>query len=456
MGGHAVSPGGALLRSSRMFSMPKPLPEPHAGLQHMADRSSKSMTRAQPRMQSVTTPLSSRQHGDWGFKRSFPLKTTLNTSTPLIRLKNIDAMENVTDFESAADHTLSLEKFQELRVAMSIPKRRHEAGSTTLRETPGHRSVFEERFDVTNGDGRADQHLRWKYDGPWLARMTEGEFLRYLDRQVRPQRAQFRALLRKGLAEDITARQNSYAMEKGVDAPPPVSAPDITEAQFTEYLRALRNDRAVLYAIVSKFLDLAPLGQPVGVVQSLFPPLAESPWGKAGPPTTHPSAGISYLRTFSVMENHPVYGPQARRAPTLARLISPRSINAPPRLGVAGFVADPPPGDNEFNTRVPRGKAGSRLVSNGIANLDTTTFGGAKTYIEPVTASVDPSGRVILELKEAGAEAQVIAKESCGKSTVYHDRPMKRELRPQEAGADPASQRLRKVADEILQNQRLN
>ncbi|EGX89086.1 hypothetical protein CCM_07338 [Cordyceps militaris CM01] len=452
MGGRAVSPGGALLRSSRMFSMPKPLPEPHAGLQHIADRSSKSMTKARPQMQSVTAPLSSRQNGDWGFKRPFPLKTTLNTSTPLIRLKNIDAMENVTDFASAADHTLSLEKFQELRVPMAIPRKRAEAGSTTLRETPGHKSVFEERFDATDGD-RAG-HLRWKYEGPWLARMTEGEFGRYLDRQVRPQRAQFRALLRKGLAEDITARQNSYAMEKGIDVPPPVTAADITEAQFTEYLRALRNDRAVLYAIVSKFLDLAPLGQPVGMVQSLFPPLAESPWGKAGPPTTHPSAGISYLRTGSVLENHPVYGPQARRTPTLARLISPRTINTPPRLGVAGFVADPPSGDNEFNTRNPKAKGSVRQLPNGIANLDTTTFGGAKTYIEPVSASVDPSGRVILELREAGAEAQVIAKESTGKSKVYHDGPMKRELRPQETGMDRAAHRLDTVTDEIMQNKR--
>ncbi|KAJ6780927.1 hypothetical protein PWT90_06835 [Aphanocladium album] len=454
MGGRAVSPGGALLRSSRMFSMPKPLPESHTGLQHVSDRSSKSMTKSLPQMQSVTTPLSSRQNGDWGFKRSFPLKTTLNTSTPVIRLKNIDAMENVTDFESAADHTLSLEKFQDLRIAMSIPKKRAEMGST-LRDTPGNKSVFEERFDATDGD-RAN-HLRWKYDGPWLARMTEGEFMRYLDKQVRPQRSQFRALLRKGLAEEITARQNSYAMEKGIDAPPAVTAADITDGQFTEYLRALRNDRAVLYAIVSKFLDLAPLGQPVGVVQSLFPPLAESPWGKAGPPTTHPSAGISYLRTSSFLENHPVYGPQARRTPTLARLVSPRSMNTPPRLGVAGFVADPPAGDNEFNNRNNKGKgAGSRIASNGIANLDTTTFGGAKTYVEPVTASVDPSGRVILELKEAGAEAQVIAKENSGKSTVYHDGRMKRDIRPQEASPSPAEERLQAVTEEILDSKPSN
>ncbi|KAM3552183.1 hypothetical protein MY1884_004298 [Beauveria asiatica] len=446
MGGRAVSPGGALLRSSRMFSMPKPLPEPHAGLQQMSDRSSKSMTKSQPQMQSVTTPLSSRQHGDWGFKRSFPLKTTLHTSTPLIRLKNIDAMENVTDFESAADHTLTLEKFQELRIAMSTPKKRVDPTST-LREAPGNKSVFEDRFDTTDGDSAGN--LRWKYEGPWLARMTEGEFMRYLDRQVRPQRTQFRALLRKGLADDITARQNSYAMEKGIEAPPPVTPADITEAQFTEYLRALRNDRAVLYAIVSRFLDLAPLGQPVGVVQSLFTPQAESPWGKAGPPTTHPSAGISYLRTSSYMENHPIYGPQSRRAPTLARLISPRTAFQPPRLGVAGFVADPPVGDNEFNTRHSRTRYGQRVEGNGIADLDTTTVGGAKTFVEPVTANVDPSGRILLELREADPVAQVIGQENSGKTIVYHDGTMKRELRPQ---VDPDDEGMQDVTDEIMQN----
>lgn len=444
----AASPGGALLRSSRMFSMPKPLPEPHAGLQYI-DKSSATRTRSQPQMQSVTTPLSSRKNGDWGFKRSFPLKTTLNSSTPLIRVKNIDAMENVTDFASAADHTLSLEKFQELRIAMSIPKKKPEPGSTT-RETPGYKSVFEEGIDRTDVvKGRADDR-RWKFEGPWLARMTEGEFVRYLDKEVRPQRAQFRALLREKLAEDISARQNKIALEQGKEAPASLTAADITDAQFTEYMRALRNDRAILYALVSKFLDLAPLGLPVGVLQSLFPPLAESPWGKAGPPPTHPSAGISYLRTSSVLENHPVYGPQGRRAPALARVVSPRTAGSPPKLGVAGFVADTPAGDNSFNMRHAKGNRNSKKVLEGIANLDTTTWGGAKAYVEPVTACVDPSGKVIMELKEAGAEAQVIARENSGKGSVYHDGAMKREVRPQES--NPADARLDAVAEEMLKN----
>lgn len=446
MGGSAASPGGALLRTSRMFSMPKPLQDSHGAVQAaLRGKSSESMTKSQPRMQSVTSPLTSRQNGDWGFKRAFPLKTTLKTSTPLIRLKNLDARENVTDFESAADHTLSLEKFQELRVAMSLPKKKADAAST-IAQPPGDKSVFEESLDTTDAEGNSELR-RWKFEGPWLANMTEGDFIRYLEKQVRPRRRQFRALLREKLAEDITARQNKIAMETGKTAPPVLTSSDITDAQFTEYLRALRNDRVVLYDIVAKFLDLAPLGRPVGIVQSLRP-VAESPWGTSGPPRTHPSAGISYLRTSSFLENHPVYGPQGRRTPVTARVVSPRLSNSPPRLGVAGFVADPPTGDNMFNVRYAKGGRNNNPVFDGIKNLDITTYGGAKVYVDPATASVDSSGNIILELKEAGAEAQVIARENSGKATVYEDGPMKRDARLQEAQA--ADARLNTITSEIL------
>lgn len=452
MGGRAaVSPGGALLRTSRMFSVPKPLPESHIGVQHIGDRRSDTMTKPHPQMQSITTPLTSRQNGDWGFKRPFPLKTTLNTSTPLIRVHNIDARENITDFASAADHSLSLEKFQELRIAMSVPRRGDEA-SAARAGAASQKSVFEESMDVTDFEnGRADDR-RWKFEGPWLARMTDGEFMRYVEKEVRPKRAQFRTLLREKLAADITARQNTIAMEEGKTAPPALTAGDITDTQFTEYMRALRNDRSVLYALVSKFLDLAPLGRPIGVVSLVNREApVESPWGKAGPPSTHPSAGISYLRTKSYLENHPVYGPQARHAPTLARVVQPRTSFAAAKLGVAGFVADTPSGDNAFNVRHFKGNRNSSSVLSGIANLDTTTWGGAKAYVEPATANVDPSGKIIIELREADAEAQVIARENSGQGEVYNDKPMQRTL-PKEEPKEEAREETREAAsgaDEI-------
>ncbi|KAJ4857097.1 mitochondrial ribosomal protein subunit domain-containing protein [Trichoderma breve] len=429
------------------------------------------MTRPYPQHQSITSPLASREKGDWGLKRPFPLKSTMATSTPFIRIKQVDTVENVTNFASAADHSLSLEKFQELRVAMSVPFNTDKKSDSSPRTELWHKSVFEEDMDFTDFQrGRGDDR-RWKFQGPWLARMTEGEFIEYLNKKVRPKRAHFRTLLKEKLADDITTSQNKAALESGKAAPAKIEARDISEEQFTDYLRSLRNDRVTLYALVSKFLDLAPLGQPVGIIQTFWSDrdslAPDSPYGKSGPPPSHPSAGISYLRTGSFMENHPVYGPQGKRTPALARVVYPKAGPMSPKLGVGGFVADAPSGDNEFNPRT----YGSRRISpiksmlNGIMHLDTTTFGGAKAYVEATTANVDPSGKVVLQLRETGPEAQVVARESKGLTEIYHDGPTKSYVptTPSSSASAPSGQegqrstrvsneaRLNRVADEILE-----
>ncbi|KPM46049.1 hypothetical protein AK830_g476 [Neonectria ditissima] len=459
MGGRTVSPGAALLRSSRLFSVPKPLPEPPSTTLHIGEHKSPTMTRQYPQYQSITSPLSSREKGDWGFKRPFPLKSTMTSSTPLIRVKQVDSIENVTDFGSAADHTLSLEKFQELKIALSIPKG-NERGTMVTRSDTWRKSVFEEDVDFTESrTGRADDK-RWKFRGPWLARMAEGDFVEYLQKKVRPKRAQFRQLLKERLADDLTAQQTTAAKERGVPPPPKINPSDLTEEQFTHYVRSLRSDRATLYSLVSKFLDLAPLGQPVGIIQTFLSTgdnaAAESPYGKSGPPPSHPSAGISYLRTSAYMENHPVYGPQGRRTPVLSRVVYPRNGPHVAKLGVGGFVADAPAGDNEFNFRSSRGRGVNhhKKMLSGIQHLDTTTFGGAKAYVEPQSASIDPSGKVVVQLREAGVEAQLIAKEYQGREQVYSEEkgpaPKQQQKKQQQQSSKADPWRADRVTDEIL------
>ncbi|VUC37603.1 unnamed protein product [Clonostachys rosea] len=435
MGGPAVSPGGALLRSSRMFSIPKPLPVSSSASTFLGEqRASATMTKAKPRHQTITSPLRSRQKGDWGLKRPLPLKTTMATTTPLLRINEVDTVENITDFQSAADHSLSLEKFQELRIPMSIPRRDGEVVSATTKKEDNLRSVFEEESDFTDvQDTSVDQ--RWKFKGPWLAQMADGDFLNYLNKKVRPQRVQFRALLRERLAERLTSSQNRAAVESGKPTPEPIKAEDLTEEQFSDYIRSLRNDRVTLYALVSKFLDLPPLGTPIGFAQNnlIFSDgnqatdkITESPYGKSGPPPSHPSGGIGYLRTGAFMENHAVYGPQAKKTPIQARVVSPRIGPSPAKLGVGGFVATVPVGANEFNVR--SGSKFRRPLANGINNLDISTYGGAKAYIEPFTATVDPEGKVVVQVRETSPEAQLIAKEMRGLSSIYNDSELKRTI----------------------------
>jgi hypothetical protein len=369
------------------------------------------------------------------------LKSTNNTSTPLIRVKQVDTIENVTDFASASDLSLTLEKFQEMRVAPLLPKGIDRSGNTI----PPRRGVFEEDMDVTHLKPGEGTESKWKFQGPWLARMDEGSFEAYLKRKVRPRRAEFRELLKQRMAEDRTRSLKTRALEEGLPAREPIRAEDIKDEEFIDYLRLLRHDRPTLYAIVADFLDLAPLTKPVGAVQTLLQdfPAKNSPYGLAGAPQTHPSAGIGYLRTNSFLENHPVFGPQGHRTPVQSRIVSPREGMEPAKLGVGGMIADVPYGNNQFNGRNAQ-RGGSRVL-NGITHLDHTTYGGAKAWVEPQGAVVDPSGSVVLQVRDANPEAQFVAEENTKPGIVYYDQ------KGRGSGSQSHEpQRMGRVVDEML------
>ncbi|KAI7149897.1 hypothetical protein KC352_g28834, partial [Hortaea werneckii] len=104
------SPTARLLQSSRLFSLPRPLPQPH--IENITStgvyRASDSATLPYPTHQAIATTASSRSRGDWGLKRALPKKATQDTSTPHIRVSAQDTPEHITDFGSAADHTQTL------------------------------------------------------------------------------------------------------------------------------------------------------------------------------------------------------------------------------------------------------------------------------------------------------------------------------------------------------------
>ncbi|KAL2204844.1 hypothetical protein CC79DRAFT_921247 [Sarocladium strictum] len=437
----AVSPGGQLLRSSRLFSVPKAIPEPPTTSQVIGLHKSLTATKAFPTHQAFTTPKASRETGDWGFKRPFPLKSTNNTSTPLIRVRQVDTIENVTDFASASDLTLTLEKFQEMRVAPLLPKSIDRSGNPVL-----HRSgVFEEDMDVTHLKPGEGTEKKWKFQGPWLARLDEGSFEEYLKKKVRPRRTEFRQTLKERMVQAKNHTLTTRALEQGQTAPEPIALESVTEEEFTEYLRLLRHDRPSLYALVAEFLDLAPLMKPVGAVQTLLQdfPAKNSPFGLTGAPRAHPSAGMGYLRTNSFLENHPVYGPQANRTPVQSRIVSPREGTEPAKLGVGGMIADVPYGNNQFNARLAQ--RGGRKVLDGISHLDTTTHGGAKAWVEPQGVTADPSGSMVLQIQDANPEARLVAEEQLNHGSVYHD---KKGMDSAQRANEP--QRMDRVADEML------
>ena len=446
----AVSPGAALLRSSRLFSMPSPIAPPPGDMSSATKHKSETATTAFPTHLTVTTPSTSRMVGDWGFKRPLPLKTTTKSTFPLVRVRKVDSIEHVTDFQSSSEHTITLEKFREMNLSFSVPVPKEKGGAPVLI------SVFEERRDFTTPapsrspaiKGSSDPaqgskndgdplSLRWKFGGPWLAGMTDGEFGRYIAKKVHPRRPEFRQFLRERLAAQKTAARKTSMSDQDASTPTnaisPVQASEITEEELLEYTRGLRGDRHELFNLVSRFLDLAPVSNAdshlaagslefyhVGKPYDLH---RDSPYASEGPPITHPSAGLSYLRTQSFLENHPIYGPQDAHASVKARIVTPRfgATNSAPKIGVGGFIANIPTFDSSFNDRRLRMSSavtGGEVIA-GLNDFDPSQEGGAKVYVQVQTANVDATGKVQLKLLERKPEVDLVQKELVGECDTF-------------------------------------
>ncbi|KAI0423450.1 hypothetical protein F5Y09DRAFT_327334 [Xylaria sp. FL1042] len=418
MAARSVSPGAALLRSSRMFSIPNPIPAAPGDYSLATKHHSNTATSPYPTHLTITTPSTSRVNGDWGFKRPLPLKTTTKQTLPLVRVRQMDSIEHITDFQSASDHTMTLKKFQELNMSISVPAR--SSDKSTLARSP--KSVFEEDGDVTAiepGQAQSIENKRWNFKGPWLAGMTDGEFKKWLEKNVRTRRAEFRAYLKEVYAKELTEEQKSQAVRNELPEPPVVNANDITELQFIDYLRDIRQDRLVLFRHVSRFLDLAPLATESQYLShmKLNRPQEfdrENPYSTNGPPLTHPSAGLSYLRTPSYMDNHPIYGPQKTHPVVKGRVLKithPQTGVHDPIIGLAGFVTDRP--TDQMRMRMGRSTMSPRARS--LLQLDLDTRGGTKLYYRLDSATVDSSGRVRINISDAGNQvSELVVKEMLG------------------------------------------
>ncbi|ESZ93955.1 hypothetical protein SBOR_5658 [Sclerotinia borealis F-4128] len=443
-----MSPGGALLRASRVFAIPTSLPRPNGKLSSQAVFGSDTATLPHPIHQSITTPTSSLAKGDWGFKRPLPLRATMRTSTPVIRVEAIDTFEHITEFNSAADHTLTLQKWQEMNIPISTPKPSRMDQPSRDQLIPRHRSVFEDTIDSTvvrNDDlnlasiGQGSEDTRWKFSGPWLAGLTKGEFQKYMANEVGTKVTDFRQFLRECCALNLTsearekaraeASENVHAHDEGLVNLPNItySVDDISEEQLSSYIRRVRRDPTMLNRQVRAFLDLAPSPAPkpddgdgdvdydiLGVPRkrAVAVEVSTSPYAESGPPKTHPSAGLSYGRSSSWIYNHALYGPQQYPPPIEARIVMPKNAHGShPVLGVGGVVANIPMGFPVFDLRPGGGGFSLARPSEPIGGLlyvEPEKIGGSKTYVELKHAFVNAKGNMVLSVVPADKEAVAV------------------------------------------------
>ena len=410
MSSKAISPTANILRSSRLFSLPTPIPKPTPELVLGPTHTSDTATLPYPIQPSITTPDYALAQGDWGLKRPLPLRSTTRTSTPVIRVIAIDGSSHTTDFCSSADHVLTLRKWQELNLSISaVEARQPTASSSSYGVTGSLKSVFESELDrtVVGPQEAARGGGRWKFRGPWLAGQAEGEFQRYLDRQIRHRKDEFREYVRGHVkAQNATERRRIATDEGQTDGGGEESTTEfeVSEEELDAYIKSLRNNHETLSTLLHSFLDL-PIAPRVSTYGASGNPAALSlASAELPPPRMHPSAGLSYLRTNAILPNHPILGPQAKSAPVQARVLAPQNsatgARGTAKVGVAGVVSeDTNQLSLDINTEVP-----------GLSTWDTTTYGGGKIWVHPKEATIDAQGRIKLYLERSRDEVVSIHK----------------------------------------------
>ncbi|KAL8908590.1 MAG: hypothetical protein Q9171_005387 [Xanthocarpia ochracea] len=404
MASKRLSPTASLLKNSRLFSLPPPLPRPSHDFTATSNSNSDTATLPYPTHASIETTQSSLSRGDWGLKRPLPQKSTANTSSPTIRIDDIDSIDHITEFESAADHTLTLQKWQEICLPISMPVKQKvgmldHASLNTRHTSPT--SVFEATYDNTERKDNQNDARRWKFKGPWLAGKTEGEFDQYLERHIKQRKLEFRNFAHDRLVKEKRVDHRRKAQESGDSDDGRV---EVTEDDVDSYLKQLRHDEVRLYMLVEDFLDL-PISADLQQSAGTFIVMMDS---DRGPPKTHLSAGLSYLRTASHMTNHPVLGPMEEEPPVQARVLRPQYTNSVVKhycalLGIGGVAAEDTTVRTAFKEN-PKGRVGKP----GIQSFDAETEGGAKLWVCPDRASIDPHGRLKLHTLRVSYDNEAI------------------------------------------------
>jgi hypothetical protein len=274
------------------------------------------------------------------------------------------------------------------------------------------RSVFDSDLDSTTADQSSKEENRWKFNGPWLAGQTVGEF-------------EFQDFLRTACAKALTQDAKRLATAAGYseEAPATIEASDVTEEQYLEYIKTLRTERIALYKLIRSFLDLPPAplvplqNRVLDMLTAPFQPQtvkgtdlmeSQNPYAETGPPKTHPSAGLAYSRSSQYIYNHPTFGPQKNKPPIQARVVMPKGASTGSfgaALGVGGFVTEVPNSGFRDDFQSKRNK---KPIIPGVEKIEPDKVGGSKTYVNPVHARIDPKGRVVLKVEVADEDAVAV------------------------------------------------
>lgn len=316
---------------------------------------------------------------------------------------------------------------------------------------------------------RGNKPKRWKFAGPSLAAFSHGDFNKFLKQKLKGKRSAFMTFLKPRLHKGYLEYETRQAIEQSRSLDGVYAAKKALEARFYQWLAYLEKDAFAAFLqnqnpsevtftseaeafianhavqdeaelsahatqlsetfrktyaqkfedyvkswIISERQDKTTASKLNNIIREFLDMPQVDP-GKSSstletfniverePKTfsTHPSAGLGYLRTNNVLQNHPLLGPQEHKTPVEARVLQPRFLTRGQRtavLGVAGFAVNEPTNVAGYGTTHDRS-------FSAVTDLDITTEGGPKVWVHSKDVSIDPRGRVRLQVEQASSAA---------------------------------------------------
>ena len=230
--------------------------------------------------------------------------------------------------------------------------------------------------------------------------MSGIQFEAYLKKQVRGRKEAFRLKVKQHLIAERSEKLKRQAMEEGAGVGSTPLKVEVTKEEVTNHLRLLRSKPEILGPMIAEFLDLpeGPSSQGSWMPDAIFPygrnTVSAPVYADVGPPRTHPSAGLSYLKIGRDIyaRSDPLDGAQMVPLPVQARVLKtrrgPGSITA--TVGVAGIIAD----DAEPSTR-----------STGLNIPFRPQSGGRKGLVKVKSASINSNGTINLSVASSSSSA---------------------------------------------------
>jgi hypothetical protein len=257
-------------------------------------------------------------------------------------------------------------------------------------------------------------------------------------------------LLSSRIRRNLLRQRLEAARDKG-EMGEEITEQSITDQEVAEYMRRLRNNPTRFGPILAEMLDL-PEGPSKPSRDTRDPweygriTLATDAWTMRGPPKTHPSAGLSYLKSSAFANNHPTQGPQKYAAPVVARAVKTKNravggndVN----YGLAGFIVPNPGGDSMKSSdsfvpqkggqKIPLRPSEAYVSEDGLLKMRTNRVSDHEIYDDKPLSSLEKQE---MQIKAQDISRQAGSAPKMSNGPTYQPRVSRRSQEPSQQSTE--------------------